>query len=428
MANSEKWVSPFDVHQTIVDLFLRQKQEKSVGSSLLKPLVNRISCFDTPGVPRQFCSIVEPTKTIKKSCSFMSSPPSIYSFYADIPKVNKHSWPKCDREIIDHRDTEDCLCATNLAANVSDYWIPCDSPRFDKLESQWKAENEPLRMKTCRLKNSSQFTMEFNVTIEKKKKVLNRSKTYVRDLKSLSESLEPMPNILFIEIDSLSQAAAERHLVKTLSVIKSHQMKQSSSQEVVCPSGFCAAMFNKTSVIGQSSIPNQLAALSGCTDKPTSTKGFYKRDPIRKGLSSFYPEGLDVWCQKSDIENPWLYNIVGRLGYVTFFGDEFCFSQSPWVVQGNLFRTNPDYGLNQFFCQLAKAQIDQTSDREDSPKPLYAVEYDTSKNPQPCINGRSRQEIAFEHIRGMWNAYTNEPKVRSKMMEKFGNCDKHVCF
>ncbi len=64
--------------------------------------------------------------------------------------------------------------------------------------------------------------------------------------------------------------------------------------------------------------------------------------------------------------------------------------------------------MNELFCQLAQATVEQT----DIPPTLqlYSVEHDTSTNPQPCIAGRSRQELAFEYIRGIWNAYPSDPK------------------
>ena len=212
--------------------------------------------------------------------------------------------------------------------------------------------------------------------------------------------IEKLPNVLFIEIDSLSQSSSLRHLPKTTSFIKSHNIVKSTVKGIRCPSGFCAAMFNKTSIVGQNSVPNQLAALSGCSDHNITGTKSYKR-PNLNGKSA-----LEAWCLESDLENPWLFNFVGKLGYARYFGEEFCFTQSPYVIQDNLFSLNPDIHMNDLFCKLSSAIKGQTNQKSL----LWGVEHDTSTQPNPCVSGRSRQELAFEYIRGMWNAYPGQSK------------------
>jgi len=236
---------------------------------------------------------------------------------------------------------------------------------------------------------------------------LTRNETLVRDhiekksrMLDGSHELEDMPNILFIEIDSLSHSAALRHMPKTMAKLYKHRMIDSEEEGVHCPSGFCAAMFNKTSVIGQSSIPNQLAALSGCSDIKRADLQSYKRKPIQSNSPT-------TKCPRSDLENPWLFDIVEKLGYVTFLGEEFCYKGSPYVIQDNHFVVNPHYNLNEIFCPLSDALANQQGNTDD---PLVFVEHGTSKDPNPCVDGRSRQEFAFEYIRNIWNAYPDTPK------------------
>ncbi len=334
----------------------------------------------------------------------MVEPPSVHSFYADIMKPNRPSWPKCYAEDKSNVDENSCLCSTNMPGKVDGYWKPCNSEVFRKIKDNRVSLGDPLWMKTCKIKDSLDYTMEINITVTPKTKTMERVKTAMNQLKSSApeRKMLEMPNILFIEIDSLSNSAASRNLLKTKALLESHQIRNEQGQSR-CQTEFCAAIFNKTSVIGQNSIPNQLAALSGCTDRNITNIDSYKRESIRKGL----PPGFDAWCPKSELENPWLYNLAARNGYVTYFGEEFCFSQSPWVVQ-NLFKLNPVYHMNELFCQLAQARVEQKD--LNRKVPLYAIEYDTSTNPQPCVDGRARQEIAFEYIRGIWNAYPNAPK------------------
>ena len=79
-----------------------------------------------------------------------------------------------------------------------------------------------------------------------------------------------------------------------------------------------------------------------------------------------------------------------------YCSDEFCYTDSPYIVQDNHFPLNSKYNLKSVFCPLeANSEI---------------LANDTSTNPKPCIDGRSRQEFAFEFIRSMFDAYEDVPK------------------
>ena len=91
--NVDSWITPFDVHQTIKYIILTKKSFNSdaIGTSLVQYLgESRKFCYQAPGVPKQFCSLLRPGMNSKlsvhKSCTFMQEPPSASSFYADIPR------------------------------------------------------------------------------------------------------------------------------------------------------------------------------------------------------------------------------------------------------------------------------------------------------------------------------------------------------
>jgi len=67
----------------------------------------------------------------------------------------------------------------------------------------------------------------------------------------------PPPNVLFLEVDSVSLASARRHLPRTLALL---------AEYTACDGeGPCAVPLRGTSVVGRASIHNQLAALTGCS-------------------------------------------------------------------------------------------------------------------------------------------------------------------
>jgi hypothetical protein len=415
--NTKFWTTPFDVHETILDATLQRSSDGTIGKSLLRPLgKERLHCDTTPGVPRRFCEILNPIGDKPKKCTFIPGPPSVFSFYADISREHRPSWPECTRDegkSIQMAEKEECLCATNQPRKES--WIPCNSPQLENIDKIRDQKADPLRMKRCKISESSpyinllsrsflstpkvQYRMNININVTARESILKRS----RASKAYNVPLEaePLPNIVFIEIDSLSESASRRHLLKTSALLKSHGIVKNEEHGVHCPSGFCAATFSKTSIVGRASIPNQLAALSGCSDQKLPGVDAYWR-VVRNHTP------LRAWCLKGDLENPLLYNYLPKLGYSTFFGEEFCYTKSPWVIQGNVFKLQADYQLNELFCQLA--QVTKENDTKFKNWPLYAVEHDTSSKPNPCVDGRSRQEFAFEYMRGMWGAYPGTPK------------------
>ncbi len=403
--NKNLWVTPFDVHETILDATMKKTRKERLGNSLLHKLPDRRKkCLTTEGIPEKYCNLLQPIDTKSDTCTTMVEPPSVHSFYADILQSNRPSWPQCQPKDTQNIQVDEntCKCAVNQRpADSNEFWIPCDSDRFRSIKEDHLNSNHPLSMKTCQIRGSTESTMEVNISVQPKTKVRVRANGRMRRYKELTEGkFNRMPNILFIEIDSLSDSAASRHLRNTRALLESHKIITRDDQSN-CPHKFCAAIFEKSAIIGQNSIPNQLASLSGCTDWNMTDIDSYKRGKVRGGV----PEGLEAWCPVSELDNPWLYSVAGTLGYVTFFGEEFCYSQSPWVVQHNLFKLNPDYAMNDLFCQLAQARVQDPNFQQ-----LYSVEYDTSTKPQPCVDGRSRQEFGFEYLRGIWQAYPNLPK------------------
>lgn len=400
--NLEMWVTPYDVHETILDIVLNRPHSGKIGNSIRKPFpdAHRV-CLEKPGIPPDYCSMIlniQPND--KKSCSFIPNTlPSIHSFYADISSDSRPSWPRCDRKTSQQIRDEDCICAFSNYKKRKNWLINCSKPLLQKKWKNLYAEGDPLRMKVCKKKDGGSNTpqkIKIDVSFRPKKDILARTRS-IRSKDSTSR-----PNILFLEIDSLSKSAANRHLPKTLSILQAHKMLK-TDDKIECPSGFCAAVFNRTSVIGQNSIPNQLAALSGCSDTMIEGSESYKRAQINVHSK------LKAWCPTSnEIANPFLFNITKQLGYVTLFGEEFCYDRSPWVVQNNLFELEADYDMQTLFCQLARMLREEQN--LDDMFPLFSINHDNSSHAKPCIDGRSRQEFAFEYIRGMWNAYPDDPK------------------
>ena len=103
--NAQKYTTAFDVHETLLDVLLGGANhdtpsisKNQLGMSLLKPLpMSRSRCETTNAIPSNFCPLVtdrngQVTDT-NGQCNFMIDPPSVFSFYSDIPQNNRPQWP-----------------------------------------------------------------------------------------------------------------------------------------------------------------------------------------------------------------------------------------------------------------------------------------------------------------------------------------------
>ena len=398
--NQDLFTTPFDVYETILDgTALHNTKSSEVGTSLLKKLPDsRKSCWSTPGIPTRFCELFSGQSVVKdglqlyprknqEKCNFMPTVPSVLSFYADIPRGNRPSFPECKSKHSKDMTSDKCVCATKRH-NVTGNWFPCTS----------KTKNEEhtadLLIRKCSHETLPFGTVEVDINIVRNETLVDQQIKKLPKMLKQSGKIDSLPNILFIEVDSVSRSAALRHLPKTMKVLQSHPIIYNDTEKIYsCPSGFCGAIFNKTSVVGQQSIPNQLATLSGCLNEP-----YLDIENKRKG----HRDGKNVFCTREN-ENPWLFEVTENLGYINFFAEEFCYEGSPYIIQENYFPDTFHYKMNDLFCQLSEQKLDG--------KMLYQMEADLSTNPQPCVAGRSRQEFAFEYIRGIWNAYPDIPKL-----------------
>ena len=131
------------------------------------------------------------------------------------------------------------------------------------------------------------------------------------------------------------------------------------------------------------------------------------RDPHRfeHGLQLFRrgPRRHSTYCpagpvDDSSVSSPWLFDVAKSLGYVTFFGDEFCYEGSPFVVQDNVFPLSPDYELQRMYCRLSESR-----------------QYNfTTLGSRLCAEQRTPQgqvtNPGLAHVTNIWNAYPDIPK------------------
>jgi len=424
-SNARLWVSPFDVYHTLRHVLLNGDFPISQSrSSLLLPLgPERQTCHGTEDIPNRYCDLFigNPSLTIFSSDNLaeMDSPPSMLSFFADMPRTQKYQKMACGSNkppvLYEKSIPSKCFCATSHRS-----WRSC------KGSYPWKDRSSSFAHEFAVLIDCPGHDLHVDLRLVKDEKIMARlNETTTMDTKKTTKTGR-RPNILFIEIDSVSIAHANRHFHRTRELLRRHQIQKNPDQTFSCASGLCAADFSRFSLTGPNSITNQVSAWSGCITTPVtemcekdSMSGLCN-DPtkIEFGLRHHKTFGLaSAWCHpevdaNSPTKSPLIFDAARKGGYVTLFGEEFCFEDSgmfsPYVTQGNIFKVEADIMVHRAHCALATRYARQHNITYD-PGALWKVE----SYHMPCVDGAKglpMPRLPLEILRQMWTEYRDEPK------------------
>ena len=342
--NQQKFTTAFDVHATLIDILLGNNpgivaEGNKLGVSLLTPLPqDRSKCSTTRAIPSSFCPLVDDSARdshAQGQCEFMRDPCSVFSFFSDIPQMNRPHWPeKCpirknhDRNV----HTSPCFCATNVRD-----WFDCSNISRKDFRKGIDYNTEQYSLRSCGYEHDADQSLELDIHVMKNEQVVKASLAAAEKTKKrlsqqthiskdeITASFDKQPNIIFLEIDSVSLSFSERHFPKTWSLLQQHKIV-SDQDTPSCPTGWCAGVFNQSSVVGQSSIVNQLAALSGCIQYDDQEEQLHHyTDGSQTHCPSTGTNSLGVDNETGVFRDHWIFDVAKQLGYVSFFGEEFCY-------------------------------------------------------------------------------------------------------
>ena len=429
-ANSKKWTTLWDYYKTILDISWSGVEPSSqlelAGASLLRALPDdRNACSTTAGIPSQICAVLNGNSTKE---TMMPNPPSVLSFYADIPPAHKLMTPICNAEQYTdifsvHNNimtgtTEQCACATNLRS-----WYNCSSHPWRE-----NAPNVTTQESFAMIECGTEARSLFEIEVQRSPEILKRSNLLPT---KTSPSSQRRPNILLLEVDSVSTAYADRHFPRTRELLNSMRLRKSDNvtSGLTCDAKekFCAAEFETFSVVGSNSIPNQVAAFGGCivttgpencsilqVDEQNRTicndksHQVYKMELVNQHRSSA------TYCLVDDKKrSPWIFDIAKAAGYVTLFGEEFCYRGSKWVPQGNVFPLEVDILPSEFFCRVAERRAAKLFGTT-MVGPAYQYGYEPRSGEPMCVDkngGYESGRVGLDHIESMWNTYPDVPKL-----------------
>jgi hypothetical protein len=302
-ANAGLWTTPFDAHQTMLDMTVgRDAMDET--ESLFTPLPDaRKSCRGASAIPERFCvlhDIFEGKSQTTETCPKMPQPPSILSFYADIPKNNRPMLlsQKCSGTEGGPFDfTEECICGTshrdlypckehpwgpegiNSTQRAEEYFavVKCKN-RVERLDNRvlrrqviidryHSAQNvtSDERQPSSAAFSKSSIDYRRQVIIDRYHSAQNvtsdeRQTSSAASSKSSTDYTKTprSPDVLVLEIDSVSKAHADRHLPLTRRFLKGHRVHKDESGMLHCTNGVCALDFSRFSVVGPNSVANQV--------------------------------------------------------------------------------------------------------------------------------------------------------------------------
>ena len=334
--NRDKRITAFDLHDTLAELLGTTHGTSKYGQSLLHPLPLERSCA-TSGIPQSICADTSPIKVGDfPVCVPLPAVPSQFSFYQDMlpgrkPRINCSSVPDVNAprsqlvsrsggavvQMSRQRAVElNCRCASQRVP-----WRPC-------LPNANLIGKEEGLADVMHLENDDAFALVkcgANEKLARGFDVHHRSlfvpPPAMRTAKGGASRMggdSPPPDVLVIEIDSLSKAAAHRHLPQLMQLLDTHPRLRKQYIDVE---------LKLLGVAGPNSVPNQAALLSGC-------KAVFQGREHDGRLESILAQsdgGHRLWCPQGNTTNtsspsrpPWLFSIAKQLGYATFFGEEIC--------------------------------------------------------------------------------------------------------
>ena len=344
--NRDKRITAFDLHATLAELLGTTSSASKYGQSLLHPLPLERSCA-TSGIPQSLCDDTAMKVGDLPVCVPLPAVPSQFSFYQDMlpgrkPQINCSRVPDVNAprsqlvyrsggavvQMPRQRALElNCRCATQRVP-----WRPCLS------NASLVAADKSLNVDVMHLESDDAFALVKCGANERSPRgfdVHHRSLLVppattppaAEDGASRREGDSPRPpDVLVIEIDSLSRAAAHRHLPQLMQQLDTNPRLQEHYVDVE---------FKLLGVAGSNSIPNQAAFLGGATAAFNGSDAVPLHDageqPMPAGRQTMMAGGYRLWWPQSHTTNqtknqspPWLFATAKDLGYATFFGEEMC--------------------------------------------------------------------------------------------------------
>ena len=235
--------------------------------------------------------------------------------------------------------------------------------------------------------------------------------------------------MIYVEVDSVSRAYAERHFPLTREYVSSIGGENAAFD------------FELYGIAGAASIANQMPLLSGCMALGDGNRrgidagmAWVRRSSKKEGVAAMTLDNqVNMWCEARSLpkrdpnmkrdkdagadwmaQSPWIFHRAKARGYVTMFAEEFCSTNSAWALQTNFFDYESafDYTFDGMYCALEDlgdtAWYKALSKRS---KHFIRRQWQSDwRKLMPCLGGKLRHARPLEQIRNLFREYPDVPK------------------
>lgn len=288
-----------------------------------------------------------------------------------------------------------CRCGTDKEI----LWFACK-------DKEKRRSHEDFFMRFCEDEKGGK-DFELDITLPRRDYIVRNSK---------AKDKGPLPpNILFLEINSVSLAAVKRDLPLTYAIMKKYEMSSlpvgeestgADASSSSCYEGMCAVSYSNALAVGESTMPSQVAALVGCSTGNPWVGLPRKMEKTKPAIvHAFCPPALEG---QKETQYWTLFDHAKKRGYVTFMGDEFCTKKYPHL-RVDYFKIQRDISLDPLMCALAEHYRLQHR-LPYLQTPLWSIAEGNATRPAPYLGNRPRRALSLEYIEQIWETYPDRPK------------------
>ena len=500
LANAGGAATPYDLHETILDAagIVREGGARLLGRSLFQSMKGASrGCADV-GIPDEFCpghfsNAVVSAGGCARSCVPATMLPSLDSYYAQLPNIGqtvralsvaahglspngRPNQPRHHKGRLIHVSNQGrlhssalatslrCRCFTSYGLKVSDAgrnfkWRTC-AHKWNQLDpaNSFVVVACPATASSDRLGGAFDVVMKFVDTARS------------RRLAAVPELVPPppndgpafpkrQPNILILELDSVSMPLMARRLPKLKALFEGKASSVCPMTPIHAPGELLgkthiAGLFTRHNVVGANSLPNQLALLSGCVPSHLIAHAEHRAQALKDGWveveehvgpnttaapcqgrhgntknvtrvtghSMLCPPGVAAPFKAPHsggrllAPSAWLFDLARDAGYTTSFAEDVCYHfhnrcSRRFSSQDMFYDTDNGFDQSRFssmFCGLERARPGLNDDMDSwDLRTEYMVEYIKGFMGSDLHQRRPKFQLA--NIAGLGHDYRHLP-------------------
>lgn len=401
--NQNMPVTPLNIYHTLRDLIDGQVSSPSneARTSLFSPIRPDIEC-ETMVVPEKYCrrTVLHNNPPKLGKCRIAKHYPNYKTFTMDQNEPFHSIKEACIVPFggvsVTWEQNEIKMNCSKLETGL--FWTrPNDASvkNFLKQDDEGQVtvpKNTEILYSVC---NNKFFPEQTRASVKlrnvKQQKTISRSTTLVEKISQEALTSVQLPDIYMINVDSASRPESLRGLKYTLSKLKQLSGTRYSYYD-----------FSIYNTVGFNTIPNQVAALSGCVARDLQGNSLYINSDVSPSLVYEIPTPVSnvyqFLCSKNQLEIPtsdaqediWLFDYLKNRGYISLWAQDTC--------------PKEEFNLHNFFKKKT-----QLTDHSSGDFNCEKTNENFHKN-SFCVAGKYAHSYTLDYLEQFTQNYKDNPK------------------